>query len=352
MIDPTEEAVKLAQEIFQLQFAADERLGREYDDRRRRRMMEDIHYNLALLDTVLRHGADALYVDYAEWIFDLLRSRMSDLPAERVLQHMVDHYGVLEQVTIQHRPPTDAPRIRHLMEKVIQHTRSLVSEASTTEDSPPSDEWTSVRRTYLDALLRSDRSGATAVIDEVVAKEASIADIYTRVFQPVMVEVGRLWHMNQITVATEHYCTAITQGIMTRFYSDIFSTPRRGRTLVAACVDNELHEMGLRMLCDLVEYEGWDTVYLGAALPLESLLEAVERHRPDVMALSVTMPHHLDACRETLRALQEAAPQLQLALGGRAFQVAPELARKWGVDYTSSGVTEFLEWIRTLESAT
>ncbi len=352
MIQPTEEAVKLAQEIFQRQFAEDECLSGEYDERRRRRMMEDIHYNLALLDTVLHHGANSLYVDYAGWIFDLLRSRMPDLPAERVAQHMVHHYRMLEEVTIEHRPAVDAPQIHELMEQVIEHTRSLVSPASTAADSPQSDEWAPVRRQYLDALLRSDRSGAAAVIDDALTEEASIADVYTRVFQPVMEEVGRLWHMNQITVATEHYCTAVTQGIMTRFYSQIFSTPRRGRTLLAACVDNELHEMGLRMLCDLVEYEGWDTVYLGAALPLESLLKAVESHRPDVMALSVTMPHHLDACRETVEALQRKDPELQLALGGRAFQVAPELARKWGADYTSSTVEDFLQWIRTFESGT
>jgi hypothetical protein len=36
---------------------------------------------------------------------------------------------------------------------------------------------------------------------------------------------------------------------------------------VAACVSGELHEIGVRMLCDLLEMEGWNTIYLGANVP-------------------------------------------------------------------------------------
>ena len=53
-------------------------------------------------------------------------------------------------------------------------------------------------------------------------------------FQLSLREVGRLWQMNQISVAQEHYCTAATQLIMSQLYPYIFSGERRNRTLIAA----------------------------------------------------------------------------------------------------------------------
>ena len=70
--------------------------------------------------------------------------------------------------------------------------------------------------------------------------------------------------MNLLSVAQEHYCTAATQLVMSQLYPRIFSTERRGRTLVAARVADDLHEIGLRMVADFFEMEGWDTFYVGA----------------------------------------------------------------------------------------
>ncbi|WP_440120087.1 hypothetical protein [Paenibacillus sp. QZ-Y1] len=38
--------------------------------------------------------------------------------------------------------------------------------------------------------------------------------------------------------------------------------------MVAACVGSEQHEIGLRMLTDVFEMEGWDTYYLGQMFPM------------------------------------------------------------------------------------
>ena len=63
-------------------------------------------------------------------------------------------------------------------------------------------------------------------------------------------EVGRLWQMNRLSVAQEHYVTAATQLIMSQLYPLVFRTARRDRRIVAACVGGELHELGVRMVAD------------------------------------------------------------------------------------------------------
>ena len=158
---------------------------------------------------------------------------------------------------------------------------------------------------YLAAVRRGERRAAFAVIDEAARHGLPLGDVYVRVFQPTLREIGRLWQHNEITVADEHLATAITQAAMARLYSQaIVAESDAANTLLAACADNERHEVGLRMLCDLLECEGWDTTYLGATVPVESLLAMVKQRRPDVLALSAALPPHLPRLRDTIRAVR------------------------------------------------
>ncbi|MDZ7776615.1 MAG: hypothetical protein U5L09_13885 [Bacteroidales bacterium] len=54
---------------------------------------------------------------------------------------------------------------------------------------------------------------------------------------------------------------------MSQLYPYIFNSQRVGKSMVAATVGGELHEMGIRMVADFFEMEGWDTWYLGANAP-------------------------------------------------------------------------------------
>ena len=195
---------------------------------------------------------------------------------------------------------------------------------------------------YLQAVLAGDRRRAFGVVD--AAREAGVGlrELYLEVFQPALREVGRLWQENRITVADEHLATAITQTAMSRLYDDLFTgaAPAR-RLLVAACADHERHEVGLRMICDLLEMEGWDTVFLGATVPVEDLVETVRRREPDVVALSASIAPHLPRLRETIRALRAGIPDPPLiAVGGRPFLSDPGLAEELGADLTASDAAE------------
>lgn len=204
----------------------------------------------------------------------------------------------------------------------------------------------SLYREYLDAVLAGDRRRAVAAVDRARSEGVGHRDIYLGVFQPALREVGRLWEENRIGVADEHLATSITQAAMARLYDDLFaSAGGRRRLLVAACADVERHEVGLRMICDLLELEGWDTVFLGAGTPVESLVEVVGKRRPAVVALSASIAPHLARVREAIRAIRErmgdAAPLI--AVGGRPFADDPGLASRVGADLTARDAAEAVE---------
>jgi MerR family transcriptional regulator, light-induced transcriptional regulator len=209
-----------------------------------------------------------------------------------------------------------------------------------------------VRDRYIHAIQRGERRAALCLIDEARADGLDIRTLYEEVLQPAQREIGRLWQENRITVAHEHLATAITQAAMASVYDELFrATPREGRTLIAACADTERHELGLRMVCDLMELEGWDTCYLGAAVPIESLVRIVRERRPRAVALSASIAPHLPRLQDAITAIRDdlGADAPLILAGGRLFSDDPSLGDLIGADITASTAGEA---VRALEEST
>ncbi len=202
---------------------------------------------------------------------------------------------------------------------------------------------------FLDALVRGDRRAADGIVDHVLDRGDGLRGLYLDVVQPAMREIGRLWQENELTVAEEHLATAITQSSMGRAFERVYRWHEsRNPSLIAACVDAERHQVGLRMLCDLLELDGWDTAYLGASVPIESLVAMVEKRRPQVVALSVTIAPNLPRLRAAIDAIRRSPVTTQplIMVGGRALAGDPELASRLGADITATDAAEAVEMLR------
>jgi methanogenic corrinoid protein MtbC1 len=202
---------------------------------------------------------------------------------------------------------------------------------------------------YLAAIRAGSRRESLGVVDDALREGMDARTLYLRVFQPAMHEIGRLWQENRITVADEHLATAITQLAMSRLYEQLFGDRAdAGPLLVAACAEHERHELGLRMVCDLLELDGWDTVFLGASVPVEDLVAMVKARRPEVVALSASITPHLARVREAVRAIRDAMPEdgPVIAIGGRAFAGDAALAERMGADLTAKDAVEVAERLK------
>ncbi|MFP4391934.1 MAG: B12-binding domain-containing protein [Desulfohalobiaceae bacterium] len=188
-------------------------------------------------------------------------------------------------------------------------------------------------RQYLHHLLQGERQRPSELILNAVQEgRASVQDIYLQVFQPVLYEVGRLWETNQVSVAVEHFCTAATQLVMSQLFPYILSTEKNGCSMVACCVGNELHEVGMRMVSDFFEMQGWETYFLGANCPSQDVLQALEQKNAHILAISVTMQSHLPRAQELIKLVsnQTSLQRLKILIGGYPFVQNPDLARDLG----------------------
>lgn len=196
---------------------------------------------------------------------------------------------------------------------------------------------------YLEAVVAGSRARATGVIGDARAAGLDIRGVYMEIFQPALREVGRLWQESRITVADEHLATAITQSLMAQLYAELFEAAEAPeRTLIAACVDVERHEVGLRMVCDLLEMAGWDTTYLGSTVPATALVDMVEERRPDAVALSVSLDPHLSNLKRTVAGIRSrlGASAPVIMVGGRPFLADPTRGGDVGADIVAMDAAE------------
>lgn len=199
-------------------------------------------------------------------------------------------------------------------------------------------ELSSVYQSYFAALFRGDRRAALATARDALTGGIDIRDLYMEVFQPAMYAVGHLWETNQFTVAQEHLATAITQSVMAQIYATVADRPPIGRTLVATCIGGELHELGIRMLADFFEMEGWDVFYLGANMPPNDVIYMLERKRADLLAISVTIGGHVVDARRMIAAIRAhpGVGGIRIMVGGQPFNRAPDAFRAIGADFTAT----------------
>ncbi len=195
---------------------------------------------------------------------------------------------------------------------------------------------------YLSALLEGEREAASTIIFEQIESGIHIKDIYLSIFQAVQREIGRLWQMNRISVAQEHYCTAATQLIMSRLYPYVFSRKKTGGTFIGACVGDELHEMGVRMITDFFEMDGWDTYFLGANTPLEAFLSSLKDYDADLVGIGATITYHIDAVRRIIEAIRgdPKTKEVKILVGGYPFNLDNTLWKRVGADAFAENAQE------------
>lgn len=200
---------------------------------------------------------------------------------------------------------------------------------------------------YLKDLLSGNHAGCASVVEQSVKSKTPVRRIYADLFQRSLYEVGELWEFNKISVAVEHVATAVTEGIMNRLYSEIISPKRAGKKAVVASVENELHQVGAKMVADMFEMGGWDAYYLGANTPTYELVRFVHETGPDVIGLSLSVFFHMEYLENMITTLGKEFETIEILVGGQAFrQGGAEFMDSYPMVTHISSLDELENWIR------
>ncbi len=131
------------------------------------------------------------------------------------------------------------------------------------------------------AMINFDQRLFTKTFNDLL-EQFSFGEVFKNVFVPLMNELGVLWQTNSISPSHEHFITSLVKQKIHAMCEDLQqkSTRRTDRRFVLFLPDNEIHELGLLYLQYEVLNNGFQCVFLGQSVPIESLSNLADIGEP------------------------------------------------------------------------
>ncbi len=288
----------------------------------------------------LRHLAEAIacrcpriLLDDVAWSREAFQARGFDLTELRLCLES------LRRIAIEHLPDTLRDRCGPLLDAAIAALDSPppAPPASLLDEHGADDPDRDAARRYLLHLLEREQQPAINLVLRLQEEGRSLAEIHERILAPALAEVGRMWHLEEASIADEHFATAATRLAM----AELRAANRRrhdcGRRVVCTAVGGDLHDLGVRMVADVFESEGWSVECLGADMPPEDIVSTLrgdDDRRIDLLAVSANTLLLMRPIADLFRLLREQMPETRprTIVGGRPFAILPELVEVVGAD--------------------
>ncbi len=235
-------APRIADATLAYDYAQRPDLVDRYGEYGKTKYREDVLFNLAALSAAVDADDEGMFLSYVRWLkIVLVRRGIGAEDVAESLRCMVSALG------------DDAFGDHSMAVSYLQSALRQLATMPTTVASflHNSDKDGALARRCLEALLRLDAAAARGILEGAIGAGMPLVRIYSGIVPPLMREIGRLWQINEIGVAHEHYCSAAVQSILSGFYDRMFgTTPRSGRSMLVACAEGEQHELGARTIAD------------------------------------------------------------------------------------------------------
>ncbi|HEX5273388.1 MAG TPA: B12-binding domain-containing protein, partial [Gemmataceae bacterium] len=198
--------LSLARAVVARQYERRPDLAARYGEHGQTRCVQDVDYHLAHLSVAVATATPALFANYLAWAQVVLAAR--NVRAEDVAESL----DCLAEVLRAELPGGAGA----LAADYVDQTRRALPEVPADVPGPldGDDPLSALARQYVQALLGGDRHAAGRLVLDALDGGVPVRDVYLGVFQRAQQEVGRLWQLNRLSVAQEHYCTAATRALM------------------------------------------------------------------------------------------------------------------------------------------
>jgi MerR family transcriptional regulator, light-induced transcriptional regulator len=172
------------------------------------------------------------------------------------------------------------------------------------------------------ALDRFDEADANAILDDAIAR-FTVDAVVSRLLLPVLNAIGTRWESGEVSVAEEHFATALLRGRMLSLGRNWGAGG--GPLALLASPPGEQHDLGLIAFGLVLRERGWRIALLGSDTPIETISDAVAKLAPNAVVLAAVTREPFEAVADQIRALATATPVL---IGGAGAD--DELAERLG----------------------
>jgi methanogenic corrinoid protein MtbC1 len=172
---------------------------------------------------------------------------------------------------------------------------------------------------FREALLSGNKAQCSSILQTLIQQSVSIEEIYEKLLKPSLYRVGELWEQRKISVATEHMASSIVENLLTELYLHLQPRLQNGKKAILASIPGEMHQIGVKMVNDVLETNGWETFFLGANVPTKDLINFAKGVKPDLFALSMSLYFNLPELVKLIDEVKQHFPDTKVIVGGQGF---------------------------------
>ena len=173
-----------------------------------------------------------------------------------------------------------------------------------------------IRNDFVQACRNFNENQAEALLSQAFALYPA-ESVGVELMQKSLAEIGSAWFENELTIAQEHFAS----NLIIRKLNAVLAaapTPTRSEKILIANPTHERHIFSGLLISLILRNRGWVVIQLGANLPAEEILAAVESTKPKAVILIAMQL--LTAANLVEVASQLAQAGLRVGFGGLAFQ--------------------------------
>lgn len=170
--------------------------------------------------------------------------------------------------------------------RIGQVSAALLSEAEdssvTSEDRD--DHWKRYINGMIASIIRFDEDGLERIYGDALS-HYPVRVVTEKLLTPLMRELGERWYSGNGSIAEEHFFGFYLRNKLgARFHHR--ARNQVGPKLLLACLPGDMHEVGLLLFALEASDRGFQTVLLGANMPLNELPAAVTKTNSDAIVLA------------------------------------------------------------------
>lgn len=164
------------------------------------------------------------------------------------------------------------------------------------------------------SLIRGLDGVDITFVESVIRKEIlanGLIATWVEVLVPTLFELGEIWSRTGNGIDSEHLLTEILKQILRDSVSDV-ENPLNARPVLLAAIGEELHCLALHALAAALAEKNIEVHFLGARMPVGSLVELVRKTAPPVVFLWAQLPENADYSAAISLPAMRPAPRLLL----------------------------------------
>ena len=183
------------------------------------------------------------------------------------------------------------------------------------------------------AIIDGEIQGSIDCVSAAVEQGVLAGEILHQACIPAMIEVGRLFEINEIFVPemlVSALCMQKSLDILRPHLveGDLKSVGK----IVIGTVSGDLHDIGKNLVCIMFEGAGFEVVDLGTDVEPETFVQAVNENQPDIVGMSALLTTTMTSMEKTIQTLKEAGLREQVFVMVGGAPVTEDYAEAIGAD--------------------